>query len=85
MYKPQTDLGKEKYGLTPGIIFDINTRNSSTTLMLKRAIAYAHHHGINLKVFTLNPTQGDCAYKAVVESLIDLIRTDRMMTGDLVD
>ena len=39
--------------------------------MLKRAIANAHRHGINLKVGTLNPAMGDCAYQAVRENIND--------------
>jgi len=38
----------------------------STSLMIKRAIASARNHGINLVPGRLNPAQGDCAFQSVI-------------------
>ena len=65
------DWEKNKYGLTPGKIFDIDTNNPSTTIMLKRGVASAYRHGINFKVGTLNQTMVDCAYQAVLKNITD--------------
>ena len=39
-----------------------------TDQMVKRAIASASKHGINLKPGTPNPGTGDCAFEAVIQN-----------------
>ena len=55
IYKTYINWGKNKYGLTPGKFFNIDTHNPSTTKMLPEAVASGYRHGTTLIAGILNP------------------------------